>query len=259
MTTDDGTVHFYGLRFLEDVWRYYVLKVITARQAILLAHVDYFCNPQQQKKDGEWDAVKSKFFRTDTLETILQCSRWTVWHAVCDLQRLRGMFKARKMARDFWELKTKPRQREQAFYVYPIIRKLFEAGAYTPIEMLIMADIASFTLNGQFYWKSNRQIGDRLGLRSRGVEWHLAGLRARGELIAETMTHDEACEVLERIGYEKMFRRKGGRITRFLSPTREELWEHNQPRFLIEGSDFDCWISQGGRPVTVGFPRGVGR
>jgi DNA-binding CsgD family transcriptional regulator len=246
MTPDEGKVHRYGLRFLEDVWRYYVARVISARQAILLAHVDHFVNPldfspvvekqwglEEETVDPGPDPVESKLFRTSTLQTILQCSRWTVRSTILDLRRLRKVFKARKVAKDLWELKTRPRDAKQGFYVYPIVRKTFEHGLLSPVEMLVLADIASFTLKDQFYWKSNQQLGKRLGLRIEGVRYHLQKLRRKGLLEQEEMTHDEAREALRRLDYEKPFKRRGCRITRLLFPVHGEFWSAGRRRDLV--------------------------
>jgi len=236
MTTDDGTVHWYGLRFLEDVWDYYVERAITARQAILFAHVDYFVNPRKRKKTDEhgeddWEPAESKLFRTSTLEKVLQCSAWNVGRSIRDLRKLRRLFKGRYVGDGLWRLATKPREVEQALYLHPEVRKLFESGAWTPDQTFVMGLIASYTRNGQYCWLSNRQIGKKVGLKIEGVRYHLYQLRQKGELTEQILSHDEAREALEAKGVR--FKRSGGRTSRFLFPTRAELWAHGEPRHSI--------------------------
>ena len=197
---------------------------ITARQAILLGHVDHWINHRDKDK-----RTPSRVFRIDFLRSILALkdTRQSLRKLILDLEAKRPpLLKARKLDRQRWELKTKPRDRDRHGYLYvaPPIRKGFEAGELTPMHAILLGEVASFTRGGKLCYVTNKHFENRLGVSKNRVVKLIGEVVDRGWLLSQLMTHDDLGDVLARHNGCAGFKRRGGRTSRLLWPTDWRLY-----------------------------------
>lgn len=198
---------------------------ITARQAVLLGHVDHWCNHKDAEK-----RVPSCVFRLDYLRSILALKDTfqSVRTLILNLKAKRPpLLKARKLDQGRWELKTKPRDPDQRGYLYipPPVRQGFEAGELTPMHAILLSEVASFTRCGKLCYATNKHFQQRLGVKRNRVVKLIGEVTGRGLLLPRLMTHDELGNVLnQHNGCASGFKRRGDRTSRILWPTDFRLY-----------------------------------
>jgi len=214
-----------GLYIFPYVLRYLKAGTITPRMALLLAHVDRAVNswasrnPEKVAEDSQWTPYLD--FKTAYLRTILCCDEKTVRATVLGLDRHRArrhLFRATRLDRRRWRLQTvelaKPDDATvgDRLYIPWQVRKVFEGGKVTPMELLVLALVGSLTLRGALCYISNQRIGEFLGIGRQRAKRIVRALVAKKLLTSEYVTKNELRKT-EWI----TFRGTGGRTVRLLT------------------------------------------
>jgi hypothetical protein len=181
--------------------RYLRSQTITARAAILLAHVDRAVSPYDKRYPEECHAEDSEFvpwvrFSTAYLREILCATEKTVLDTIKGIRNHRAgrhLLSAKRLDRCHWQLETREwtpeepdqddRLRSAHLYVAAPVRKLFEAGELTPMQMLALGLVAGFTRRGQLCYFTNEYIG-----RFFGITWQRAKRLVRELVDLEVLT-----------------------------------------------------------------------
>jgi hypothetical protein len=217
-----------GLTLFPYVLRYLRSQTITARAAILLAHVDRAVSPYDKRYPEECHAEDSEFvpwvrFSTEYLREILCATDKTVLDTIKRLRAHRAgrhLLKAERLDRCHWQLETREWVREESdadephLYVAAPVRKMFEAGDLTAMQMLALGLVASYTRRGQLCYFTNEYLGRFFGITWQRAKQLVRELGDKGFVYAEYPTKDQLRHHLA--AHHQSFRGWGSRQVRVL-------------------------------------------
>ena len=233
-----------GLYVLQYVMAALVDRQITPRAAILLAHVDKTSNSYEKRhQEGDNGTITPRRFRTDYLRQILHCNDAAVRRTIENL-RTKRLLKARKLNLRCWEIKTRQRETKDeagALYIHPVLLELFQSGKLSsPMGMLALAYISSYTRRNQVFYASNKHLGETLGVGRQRAQRIVKELEEDGWIRSKKMTRAEARRyyLFARIGDSTTDSEKTLRI---LTPNIKQLCCQYHDDDEEEDDDVESW------------------
>ena len=218
-----------GLYILGYAMAALAARRITVRQALLLAHVDRWCNGYRKRHpepDNDSEMVSSVNFHMGYLRRVLRCESGTVRRTIEGLRSKRPrLLKVRRVNLLNWEMKSVEQEGEAASYaltIPPPVRKLFECGRLTPLETLLLAYVSGFTRKGRQFFASNEHLAGLFGVNARRARRVVRGLVARGFLDERFTTRDGLRQEWKAKEIDE-YKGRGRRTVRLLVPTLPEL------------------------------------
>jgi hypothetical protein len=203
----------YGLFFPDYAIHAMRNGTITPRDAILVAHVERVCMPYsaRQPELAEYDGCEgceSVEVRISYLREILCTTTRTANLTITRLlNHRRQLLKGKKVGRWVWQLARNKRLSEASgetpggsLYVPHPIRKAFQAGDLTPLEMLAVGKISCFTRAGSQCYASNRWLGEFLGVGPQRAQQLVRQLLEKEWLTATYLTKDDLRDMLAQDG-----------------------------------------------------------